>query len=166
MSEKCQDCGLPKLKAVYYSLGCGCSFGCAGTGDDLCAERAETLSLRSQLRDLTVELAREKGQLAAALRRADAAEMALVDVRALDEWRFRGGRRSWYMVQDPGNEEIESCNLLDDIAAPGHRKHQFYGPTPEAARAKAAAWVREQATEPPDDTCPCGRRYGEYGHDH
>lgn len=141
--EKCLSCG--KLR---YQRGFGVSAQPPEThcwnDEHACArmerekrDAAELASLRSQLRDLTEELEREKGQLAEALRRAAEAEAALADVRTLDE----------------------KCTLVDlqlwagptwslEIGHPDWRagNKRFLEGTPEAARAKAAAWVRGQAT--------------------
>jgi len=74
--------------------------------------------------------------------RADA--QALADVRTLDVWAgdwgwlcphvsdFSTGKRVGYIVQHGNSSERK---------LPGR---ETIGPTPEAARAKAAAWVREQ----------------------
>jgi hypothetical protein len=72
--------------------------------------------------------------------RADA--QALVDVRTLDDWATSNKR------QVPSPEPSETRPDVWMVVIPA--KHSvdvrvFEGPTPEAARAKAAAWVREQA---------------------
>lgn len=71
--------------------------------------------------------------------RADA--QALADVRALDtEWSCYDGphRGRWYVVQ--GNV-VALHKQPQDV----YRPWFFDGATPDEARAKAAAWVREQA---------------------
>jgi hypothetical protein len=60
------------------------------------------------------------------------AAQALADMRTLDA------------VRQPDHMGYcERVTLPDQRYDPPHTKF-FYGPTPEAARAKAAAWVREQ----------------------
>jgi hypothetical protein len=64
---------------------------------------------------------------------------ALADVRTLDEWQAGRPERYWAC----GLQFDQACCKLHD----GFRAliaTEFFAPTPEAARAKAAAWAREQ----------------------
>jgi len=64
---------------------------------------------------------------------------ALADVRTLDEWALGAELRYWRNHR--WCSPMCRCVLSDPA---GLDDRVFHGQTPEAARAKAAAWVREQ----------------------
>lgn len=63
-------------------------------------------------------------------------EQALADVRTLDEWAAASYMRSWRLSHDPHDYRVTF------YSAAGRIEGQVCGPTPDAARAAAAAWVR------------------------
>jgi len=67
--------------------------------------------------------------------RADA--QALADVRTLDEWAEAVPFRSWRSSHDSHDRRVT-------VYETSRTYHAFAGPTSDAARSKAAAWVREQ----------------------
>jgi len=71
------------------------------------------------------------------LQRFSADAQALADVRTLDEWAGRGDPDRYW-----GMSPTAECVVYDRSV--GSRERIFIGDTPDAARAKAAAWVREQ----------------------
>lgn len=67
------------------------------------------------------------------------AMMAVIrDLRTLDDWRAVSPERTWLMSGDGW----AWCRLYDHGAKACQRG--FDGPTPDEARAKAAAWIRGQ----------------------
>jgi hypothetical protein len=63
-------------------------------------------------------------------------QQALADVRTLDEWHKRTGKPPFRTEEHDGHW---LCHSPDE-----HLDSDGHGPTPDAARAKAASWVREQ----------------------
>jgi hypothetical protein len=89
--------------------------------------------------------------------KVDADARALADVRTLDEWagmrplhdpdRMAGWK--WSLVDEGVLDAPDRfmCELRNLRCPEDEDGECFTGPTPDAARAKAAAWVREQAEE-------------------
>ncbi len=79
----------------------------------------------------------------------EADAQALADMRTLDEWRKNRPANKHRSVDETNESEVR----LNEQPSRRYMKQRGYyvtftGPTPEAARAKAAAWAREQATRP------------------
>lgn len=70
------------------------------------------------------------------------------DVRTLDEWASTAGRR--YETRRRFNNTAQWACYLD--VEHGPYIAPFFGATPDEARAKAAAWVRERETRLDDGT--------------
>lgn len=68
---------------------------------------------------------------------------ALADVRTLDAWAAARRRNVPQVQRDPGGGTW-TIFLHDDL---GNERLPFTGATPDEARAKAAAWVREQVAK-------------------
>jgi hypothetical protein len=102
------------------------------SNDDPFERPRDLLEAKNQIANLKVELIRHSDLLAEA-------NEALADVRTLDDWRSKSPERTWLMSGDGW----AWCRLYDH----GVRdcQNSFDGATPDEARAKAAAWVREQA---------------------
>lgn len=88
---------------------------------------------------------------AAEVEQAKAGAQALADVRTLDEWaadreRDEGPETASHTTRRPTNPiRGEWVTHLFSGYEGDEDQHDFYGATPDEARAKAAAWVREQA---------------------
>jgi hypothetical protein len=86
-----------------------------------------------------------------ALAQLEADAQALADVRTLDDWAADRDRDEGPMSASHSTRRPENNNRGDWVAHlfSGYEgdedSHDFQGATPEAARAKAAAWVREQS---------------------
>jgi hypothetical protein len=74
-----------------------------------------------------------------AIERLEADARALADMRTLDDWRAVSPERTWLMSGDGWSW----CRLYDH-STNGPQVYAGEGATPDEARAKAAAWVREQ----------------------
>lgn len=77
----------------------------------------------------------------ALIERLRADSQALADVRALDEWAKVG--RSWE-IKEIIPRIFRCAARSSDLSSGTYRVELFEGATPDEARAKAAAWVREQ----------------------
>lgn len=117
MSEKCRDCEREFAETLDQFLGaqfCGRELPRAIYNDtDVLERNCFAFGLeqaRSRLRDLAEELEREKGQLAAALRRANAAEMER------DEWRTSA---SMACEDPPARCDCAGCRFAEQYRATG-----------------------------------------------
>jgi hypothetical protein len=87
---------------------------------------------------------RAEVQAAIALLEADA--RALADVRTLDDWKRKQPRQRDWKMHDKVKfgEGPHGCMLYEDREHHGEWGKNFDGSSEDEARAKAAAWVREQ----------------------
>lgn len=152
MNQTCETCEHWHQDADYHRPQCDGPLGSCGaipsTTGDRSSVPADALAVTQDAEEYdsvlytrpgfgcVLHVLRAEGDRAAASLEADA--QALADVRTLDEW---AGANTQHRAVELAQRQVSLfCGDTDT----GDQYRRFNGPTPDAARAAAAVWVREQ----------------------